>query len=129
MECPSCLLRYNVSKRRPNIVVCGHSICLSCLRTSIRCRICNKPIDSNKDEVLNYSLMDILEKDAREIDKYVKVCFVGSSMVGKTSLIKRMLGNEFFQETVTTIGYDFSFCDRTVDELLVRYQLWDSAGQ
>jgi GTPase SAR1 family protein len=50
-------------------------------------------------------------------------------MVGKTSLIKRMLGNEFFQETVTTIGYDFSFSDRMVDDLLVRYQLWDSAGQ
>lgn len=73
--------------------------------------------------------MEILEKHARDIDKYVKVCFVGSSMVGKTSLIKRMLGNEFFQETVTTIGYDFSFSDRVVGDLLVRYQLWDSAGQ
>lgn len=73
--------------------------------------------------------MEIIEKDPREIDKYVKVCFVGSSMTGKTSLIKRLMGNKFFEETVTTIGYDFSFHDRTVDELSVRYQLWDSAGQ
>lgn len=30
---------------------------------------------------------------------------------------------------MTTIGYDFSFHDRVVDNLSVRFQLWDSAGQ
>ncbi len=73
--------------------------------------------------------MEIIEKDVKEIDKYVKVCFVGSSMTGKTSFIKRLMGNLNFGETVTTIGYDFSFQDRVVDSLAVRYQLWDSAGQ
>ncbi len=73
--------------------------------------------------------MEIIQKDIKEIDKYVKVCFVGSSMTGKTSLIKRLMGNTFMGDTVTTIGYDFSFHDRLVDDLSVRYQLWDSAGQ
>lgn len=50
-------------------------------------------------------------------------------MTGKTSLIKRLMNNEFVSETVTTIGYDFSFQDKKVDTLNVRYQLWDSAGQ
>lgn len=73
--------------------------------------------------------MEIIQKDIKEIDKYVKVCFVGSSMTGKTSIIKRLRGHTFFEDTVTTIGYDFSFHDRVVDNLSVRYQLWDSAGQ
>jgi hypothetical protein len=30
---------------------------------------------------------------------------------------------------ITTIGYDFTFQDRIVNNLKVRYQLWDSAGQ
>jgi GTPase SAR1 family protein len=37
--------------------------------------------------------MEIIEKDLKEIDKYIKVCFVGSSTTGKTSLIKRLMGN------------------------------------
>jgi GTPase SAR1 family protein len=73
--------------------------------------------------------MEILEKDTREIDKYVKVCFVGSSTTGKTSLIKRLIGNPFLENTILTVGYDFCFYDRVVDKLQVRYQLWDSAGQ
>jgi GTPase SAR1 family protein len=39
------------------------------------------------------------------------------------------MGQSFTEDTVTTIGYDFSFLDRNVDQLQIRYQLWDSAGQ
>lgn len=36
--------------------------------------------------------MELVEKDNNNIDKFIKICFVGSSGVGKTSLI-RMLTN------------------------------------
>lgn len=96
MECPACFLRYSTTQRRPTIIQCGHTICSSCLTTSSKCKICTQDIDQNKKDCLNYSLMEIIQKDVKEIDKYVKVCFVGSSMTGKTSLIKRLMGNKFF---------------------------------
>ena len=39
--------------------------------------------------------MDILKEDNKNIDKFVKVCFVGSSAVGKTSLIRQFMGEGF----------------------------------
>ena len=129
MQCPTCFLRYNVNLRKPKVISCGHTICSSCLNKHLKCRVCGTIIIPDNNYALNFSLMEIIEKDSKEIDKYVKVCFVGSSTTGKTSLIKRLMGNQFFQETVTTIGYDFSFQDRIVDKLQIRYQLWDSAGQ
>lgn len=57
------------------------------------------------------------------------MCFVGESKVGKTSLINRLRGNEYKEETVATIGYDFAFVDRVINDFHIRFQLWDSAGQ
>ena len=69
------------------------------------------------------------KKEARDVDKLVKVCFIGESTVGKTSLIGRLKGEEYKEQTITTIGYDFAFQDRVIDGLNIRFQLWDSAGQ
>ena len=46
----------------------------------------------NKSKI-NYSLLDIIQKDQTNIDKLIKVCLVGSSGGGKTSLIN-MLTNK-----------------------------------
>lgn len=70
-----------------------------------------------------------MHKDSKPIDKFIKVCFVGSSGVGKTSLIRQFMGQEFSDDVATTIGYDFTFRDRVLGNYLVRFQLWDSAGQ
>lgn len=37
----------------------------------------------------------MIDKDTKPIDKFIKVCFVGSSAVGKTSLIKLFMGQDF----------------------------------
>jgi len=47
----------------------------------------------DKNYAVNFSLMEIIEKNSKEVDKYIKVCFVGSSTTGKTSLIRRLMGN------------------------------------
>jgi small GTP-binding protein len=75
--------------------------------------------------------MQVIEerKILRDIDKFIKVCFVGESKVGKTSLINRLKGEEYRENTISTIGYDFAFEDRTIDGMNIRFQLWDSAGQ
>ena len=127
MECPSCLLRYNSKQRSPSIATCGHSICLECLPKHQKCPVCLLSISQNSK--INYSLLELAEKDNSNIDKFVKVCFIGSSGVGKTSLI-RLLTNQIFSEDIpSTVGYDFTFIDQTIEGFRVRYQLWDSAGQ
>jgi len=58
--------------------------------------------------------MEMLQekKDTKDIDKLIKVCFIGESSVGKTSLINRLKGEAYKESTITTIGYDFAFEDR-----------------
>lgn len=73
--------------------------------------------------------MELVDKETHNIDKFIKVCFIGSSGVGKTSIIRMLSSEEFSQEIPSTVGYDFTFEDINVEGFKVRYQLWDSAGQ
>lgn len=54
----------------------------------------------------------MLEKDTRIIDKFIKVCMIGSTGVGKTSLIRMLTGKNFTEDIATTVGFDFMFIDR-----------------
>jgi len=71
----------------------------------------------------------MIDKDSKPIDKFIKVCFVGSSAVGKTSLIRKFMCQDFTEDVATTIGYDFTFKDKMIGPYCVRFQFWDSAGQ
>ena len=73
--------------------------------------------------------MEIAQKDKTKIDKFIKVCFVGSSGVGKTSAVRMLTGYEYCEDLPSTIGYDFTFMDQSIHPFRVRYQFWDSAGQ
>jgi len=43
---------------------------------------------------------------------------------GKTSIIKRLNNQEFFENTVTTLGIDFVNVFYLIDSLLVKLQIW-----
>jgi len=68
-------------------------------------------MDKNK-AVLNHALLEMIskKKEGREVDKLVKVCFVGDSNVGKTSIIRRMKGEEYWEDTEPTIGKTYNKC-------------------
>jgi len=127
MECPSCLLRYNSKDRSPYILACGHSLCSQCFPCYQNCPFCNESIATTPRP--NYALLEMVNQDTKAIDKYIKVCFVGNSAVGKTSLIRQFMGEHFTDDVATTIGYDFTFRDKMLGNYCVRFQLWDSAGQ
>ena len=73
--------------------------------------------------------MEVIKREAKDIDKFVKVCFIGSSGGGKTSIIRMLTDERFIEEISSTIGFDFTFKDKKMDNNLIRFQFWDSAGQ
>jgi Ras-related protein Rab-32 len=65
-----------------------------------------------------------------EQEKMLKVIVVGDIGVGKTCLIKKYIHNVFSPHYKSTIGVDFGLkVMRWSDELVLKIQLWDIAGQ
>ena len=59
----------------------------------------------------------------------LKIVFVGSASVGKTSLINRYCHNSFHPETLSTIGVSFFSHHLTVGDSEVTLMIWDTAGE
>ena len=63
-------------------------------------------------------------------DKYkFKIVFIGDGGVGKTSLIRRYTQKSFQKQYIKTIGAQFSFHEKQVDNTEVRSIFYDIAGQ
>jgi small GTP-binding protein len=58
-----------------------------------------------------------------------KFIIVGSSGVGKTAILKRLVEDSFSDESVATIGVEFDSTVLVVDDRKVKLQIWDTAGQ
>lgn len=58
-----------------------------------------------------------------------RLCLVGDSFVGKTSLLKRYYDSKFSSDYVNTIGCDFKVVTLDVKGQIVKLQMWDTAGQ
>ena len=54
---------------------------------------------------------------------------IGDSGVGKTNLITRYCDNGFKDTYVATIGIDFKIRKFRFDNISIRLQIWDTAGQ
>jgi small GTP-binding protein len=72
-----------------------------------------------------------LDDDDEEVT--LKFLLIGAPKVGKTSLVRRYVGNSFTEASLVTLGVDFATTtiDRTwVDSNRdIKLQLWDIAGQ
>ncbi|CAH8858127.1 unnamed protein product, partial [Trichobilharzia szidati] len=63
-------------------------------------------------------------------DYQFRVIIIGDSMVGKSSLMKSFVEGNFSSVSDPTIGVDFfSRTVRIQEEVFVKLQLWDTAGQ
>ena len=65
-----------------------------------------------------------------------KIAIIGNSSVGKTSIVRRFINDNFSASTESTIGAQF--CSKTVDvypslndntPVKVKLQIWDTAGE
>jgi len=63
-------------------------------------------------------------------DDLFKILILGDSNSGKTSLLDRLVNNQFVDCYISTIGIDFNVKTiRLEDETKVKLQIWDSCGQ
>ena len=65
----------------------------------------------------------------------VNAVFLGESGVGKTSIINRLLGQEFDIDVQSTVGVkahlfpNIKFINEEEDNSEIEIQIWDTAGQ
>ena len=62
-------------------------------------------------------------------DILIKLIVLGDSSVGKTSLLKYLIDQENITKQVPTIGVDFFTKFININNLGVKLQIWDTAGQ
>ena len=59
----------------------------------------------------------------------IKLLVIGDSFSGKTSLLNRFVNNHFEKTYVATVACDFQLKIIKIDNIEIRIQLWDLAGQ
>ncbi len=82
-------------------------------------------IPSSSDETIDENII----LDDRPEDFYWKIVLAGDGAVGKTTLRKHYLGEDFTGEYLQTIGADFATREINIGRKKVKFVIWDLAGQ
>lgn len=61
-------------------------------------------------------------------DRSIKVIILGDSYVGKSSIINRLINNKF-TDLPNTLSIEYHTYITSVNDFILRMQLWDTAGQ
>lgn len=59
----------------------------------------------------------------------MKIVIIGDSAVGKTNILLRYVNEEYKMTHISTIGVDFKVKTINVDDVKIKMQIWDTAGQ
>ena len=68
-------------------------------------------------------------ENAKFDDISLNLFLLGSSTVGKTTFIKKILKFEFFENNLSTLGIDVEKISAKVGDNYLKVELWDTAGQ
>jgi len=80
-----------------------------------------------KPKILNSKLKNS-NKENHNYHYIFKIILIGDQNIGKTSLITRYIKKSFSENYICTIGVDFMMKSITIDEQVVKLQIWDTAG-
>ena len=75
----------------------------------------------------NYTTEIITDQNIKN-DLFAKVEVVGDLEVGKTSILKKLTQNEFSEEYIPTLGYEFNPYLIKVNDIILKLQIWDMCG-
>lgn len=64
-----------------------------------------------------------------KLDYVFKYVVIGEAGVGKTSIARQFVLNDYIDRYNTTIGIDFSCKTIIVNDVYIKIQIWDTAGQ
>jgi len=70
-----------------------------------------------------------MDEEKGNYDFLFKLVLLGDSAVGKSSILVRFSDDEFVESHINTIGVDFRYRTVTIDNHVVKLQIWDTAGQ
>ncbi|XP_023220728.1 ras-related protein Rab-22A-like [Centruroides sculpturatus] len=59
----------------------------------------------------------------------IKICLLGDSGVGKSSIVRRFVNNTFNPTSESTIGASFMTKNVVLDGFTFKFNIWDTAGQ
>ena len=62
-------------------------------------------------------------------EKAIKVILLGESGIGKTSIIRRYINNEFSQYSESTLGTTFLVKEIVKKNIIYSLIIWDTSGQ
>ena len=71
---------------------------------------------------------EIVKNIKTKYDLFAKVEVVGDLGVGKTSIFKRLIKNEFVEKYTPTVGYEFNPYLIKVNNTIIKFQIWDMCG-
>ena len=64
-----------------------------------------------------------------EYSNLFKICLIGDSASGKTSIIKQFVDEEYTLDTSSTIGIDFKIVSFNIsNSTYIKMQIWDTCG-
>lgn len=67
--------------------------------------------------------------EEKEYDKSIKIILLGDSSVGKTSIVRRLCQDDFRYDVQATISIEYYNYILSINEYMIRMQIWDTAGQ
>ena len=85
----------------------------------------NKKNNYNKFFIVNRKMT----YDPENYEHLYKIIIIGDSGVGKSNILRRYLHNEFKHDTKSTIGVEFGSKQIKVNNVNIKLQIWDTAGE
>ena len=70
-----------------------------------------------------------INNNSSKYEYLFKIILIGNSGVGKSSILHRYMKRTFDSNYKVTIGVDFFMKSLTINEQMVKIQIWDTAGQ
>ena len=81
------------------------------------------PVEDNEFNI------ELLSEDYPQYDLCFKIILIGDPNVGKSSLTTQAVRNYFLEYYQTTVGFEFLTFNLTINNSVVKLQIWDTCGQ